>query len=55
MLLCFPSFSNAKPVRRILTEAVAVCKEYNVSVHYKLKHGTLEVASPLLTVSTLMN
>lgn len=42
-----PDFMNAKPVRLICNEAIAVCKEYNVRWHHERKHGTFQAAFPL--------
>ena len=44
-----PGFTNGKPMCLICNEVVAVCKEYNVKRHHKTKHGSFNVAYPLLS------
>ena len=44
-----PGFTNGKPMCLICNEVVAVCKGYNIKRHHETKHGSFNVAYPLLS------
>src|SRR4029434_5399274 len=44
-----PGFTNGKPMCLICNEVIAVCKGYNIKRHHETKHGSFNVAYPLLS------